>query len=213
MLRPSLAVAPRTLTVVVGAFAFAAALSGCGSSKLVTQWSDSQVKGAPMRDVLVIAVKNDPIRRRVWEDAFATALAERGAKATPSHQYFPNSLPDTSAVVARVAEMGYDGVVVVRTTNRDNQTNYVPPTTTMEPVTRWDRFAQTYVTYYREVSTPGYVEQQEVVGSEITVWRAGEGGRMVWSGLTETVDPSSPGEFSKELSKLVVPELVKAGLF
>jgi hypothetical protein len=115
-------------------------------------------------------------------------------------------------VVTKVRQEGYDGVIVVRTVNREDYTRYVPPTTTIEPVTRWDRFAQMYVTYHREVTTPGYVERERRVSSEISVWRTGEGGRMVWSGLTETVDPSSPGDFSAEVSKLVMPELRKAGL-
>lgn len=197
--------------IVLAAVALAAVL-GCGSSKLVTQWRDPAAAGAPLHNVLVIAVKNDATYRRVWEDTFARALTERGATVTQSHQLFPNALPDTADVVAKVRERGYDGVIVVRTTNREDYTHYVPPTTTIEPVTRWDRFAQMYVTYHREVTTPGYVERQRLVVSEITVWRTGEGGRLVWSGLTETVDPSSPGEFSNEISKLVMPELKKAGL-
>jgi hypothetical protein len=209
MLRLVRRAASRRALAVAGA---AAIVLGCGSSKLVSQWRDPQSSGPPLRNVLVIAVKNDPVRRRIWEDAFTGAIGERGAKVTPSHQLFPNALPDTAAVVAKVRESGYDGVIVVRTTGRDSQTRYVPPTTTLEPVTRWDRFSNTYVTYYREVTTPGYVESQRVVGSEVSVWRTGDGGRLVWSGLTETVDPSSPGDFSKELSKLIVPRLVEAGI-
>jgi hypothetical protein len=187
-------------------------VSGCGSSKLVSQWSDPNAGGPPLRKILVIAVRNDPTRRRIWEDAFARAMSARGATVTPSWQEFPNALPDTSAVVAKVQQVGYDGVVVVRRTGRESQDRVVPASTTLEPITFWDDFSRTYVTYYREVTTPGYVETQDVVGSQIDVWRTSEGGRMVWSGLTETVDPSSPAEFSDDLSKLIVPELVKAGL-
>jgi hypothetical protein len=211
MLRLARTPAPR-LACAVATIAVAAAGLGCASSKLVSQWHDAKAGGPPLRNVLVIAVKQDPVRQRIWEDTFARAIAARGAQVAQCHQLFPNALPDTAQVVAKVREIGYDGVIVVRTTSRATHTRVVPPTTAVEPVTRWDRFAQMYVTYYREVTTPGYVETERVVSSEVTVWRAGNGGRMVWSGLTETVDPRSPGEFSAEMAKLVVAELRKAGL-
>jgi hypothetical protein len=196
----------------VSAALAALVVSGCGSSKLVSKWSDSQLAGDPLRKILVIAVKNDPARRRIWEDAFANALGAHGAAVTPSYREFPDALPDTAGVVAKIQHTGYDGIVVVRRTGSETQDRVVPPSSTLEPITFWDEFSRTYVTYYREVSTPGYVETQAVVRSQIDVWRTGEAGGLAWSGLTETVDPDSPTDFSAELSKLVVPELVKAGL-
>ncbi|HEY6948486.1 MAG TPA: hypothetical protein VI297_06680 [Gemmatimonadales bacterium] len=65
------------------------------------------------------------------------------------------------------------------------------------------------MTVWRRAYRPGYVERTRVVSFETSVWSA-EG--LVWSGRSETTDPTSAREFSEELSQLIVPALAKAGV-
>lgn len=48
-------------------------LSCSPTTELVNVWKDPALQ-APINHVLVIAMRRDPIRRRLWEDAFVTQL-------------------------------------------------------------------------------------------------------------------------------------------
>ena len=78
----------------------------------------------------------------------------------------------------------------------------------MLPVDRYNPWTGFYHTYYHEVYAPGYTETERLVRYQIDVWSTeGQGGRLVWSGTTSTIDPSSGREVNREISKLIVPEL------
>jgi hypothetical protein len=47
---------------------------GCASSQLSYMWKDPLFKDAPMRNMLIITVKKDPVRRRLWEDGLVSEL-------------------------------------------------------------------------------------------------------------------------------------------
>jgi len=65
---------------------------------------------------------------------------------------------------------------------------------------------------YRRVYEPGYVETDRVVRYEINVWSTREPGRLVWTGTTESVDPTSVEQVSREISAKIVPELQEQGV-
>jgi hypothetical protein len=201
----------RTLTVIAG-FALALALgNGCATStSLTTTWADPAFSGPPVHKVMVIAVRKTPVNRRLWEDEMVKAIKQRRVSATPSYALWPEDVPDTQSVVARLRADGYDAAIVTHRLSTEERERYVPGYTTTAPTTAYQPYWGTYVTYYNQVYQPGYVENEKVVTIETQVWmKGGQNGRMVWSGLSESVDPTSAQEVSKELTGLIVPQLVK----
>lgn len=186
--------------------------AGCASSKLDGEWRDPRDAGGPLRNIYVIAVKRDPIVRRVWEDTFVDKLTKNGAQARASYRDFPDALPDTLAVVAQVRSAGYDGVVVADRIGSDTRQVYVPGTTHIEPSGWYRDWTGRYVESTREVSTSGYTETEKLVYHEATVWRTREGGKMAWVGRIETTNPETPQDVSRELADIVIPKLKKAGI-
>ncbi len=185
---------------------------GCSGSQLVDMWADPQPPSGPMTNVLVIAMKNDPARRRLWEDGFATELSKRGVHVTPSYQMFESAVPDTQQVVDAVRDKGFDGVLVAHQLSAETNVRRVPGYTTQEPVTRRNPWTGNYYTAWREIHHPGYVESERVVTHAIEVWSPKDDGRLVWTGNAQTVDPSSSQVMNKEITSLVIPELEKKGL-
>ena len=62
-----------------------AVTAGCAAqSEMTNLWKDPSFTSGPMRNVLVVALRKDPVRRRMWEDAFVDELGARGLSATPS---------------------------------------------------------------------------------------------------------------------------------
>ena len=199
--------------VMVAALAATLAGACASSSSLVNLWKDPQQPTQPMRKVLVIAVKKDPLTRRIWEDVFTSELGRRGVEATPSYRAFPDATPDTEQVIQEVTTHAQDGVFVVHKLGTETGQRFVPGYVTTEPVLRYNRWANAYYTYYREVREPGYTETEKIVHYQVDVWSTqGERGALVWSGTTQSIDPTSSREASQEISRLIAPELARSGV-
>ena len=205
--------APRRWAQAILVAQAALSLSGCGaSSSLVNMWRDPTFSQTPMTKVFVIAVKRDPAQRRIWEDGFVGELAKRGVTAAPSYRFFSNELPDTQQVTDVVQREGFDGVLVTHRLPTATNSYYVPGYVSTMPRTRYDPWSGTYYTYYRRVYEPGYTETERIVRYQTDVWSTGEGGKMVWTGTSESIDPSSGQDVNREISALIVPELARAGI-
>jgi hypothetical protein len=196
-----------------------ASLSGCASTSLVNMWKDTAFSGPPLHNFFVMSAAKNESRRRIFEDAFCAELVKHGAAATPSYRIFPDGPPSEQACQEHVAAGNYDGLMVVRRTGRETRENYVPGYTTVEPVTRYNPWWGTWTTAWREVHTPGYVDTETAVRFEFLVYgpppgqTAGPGttlSALLWTGTTETIDPTSAVDLSNEIAKTVIPELVKA---
>ena len=191
----------------------ASILSGCtGGTQLVEMWKDPTASSNPIHKALVVAVRRDPLSRRIWEDGFVTQLEKRGVTATPSYDRFPDSPPDTLQIEDLIRERGYDGILFTHRVGETTQDTYVPGYTRMEPVWVRSRWSLNYYTYWREVREPGYVETDRIVRHRVDVWSTRGDGRMVWSGTTESINPTSASDVNRNIAKLIVPELVSQGV-
>ena len=186
--------------------------AGCATSGLVNAWRDPTGPGAPLDNVLVIAVKPDEGARRLMEDAFVSALAREGLRATPSYRLFGTAVPDTQQVIDAVARDGYDGVIVSSRLSTDTVETYVPGYTTTEPRTRYSTWRQRYHTYYVDVEHPGYVAVDRIARHRVEVWSVTDGGRLLWTAEGQSIDPTSNSQINKEITKAVIPELVESGI-
>jgi hypothetical protein len=185
------------------------AASACSSTSLVNMWKDPSYPRQPLRNVLVVTLRKDAASRRIWEDGFVSALKAHGVTATPSYQLFPNADPDTTQLTDLVAHRGFDAVLVAHRTGVDTQVTYVPGYRTDVPYPGVSPWTGHYFFYYQRIYAPGYVEADRVVRYETDVWMTANGGRLVWSGVTESFNPSSTQDVNHEIASDIVPELVR----
>lgn len=186
---------------------------GCTSSRLTNIWRDSEFRSPPMSNMLITAAKKDPVNRRLWEDEIAATLSARGVTSVPSYRLFADSLPDADQVGAAVRDKKFDGVLFIRRLPTEISTNYVPGPIKREQVTQYDERTQTYSTFYRDVQQSGYTDSSKVVRHEVSVFSTQvEGGRLIWAGTGEMINPSSKEEVRNEITGLIVPELVRQGI-
>ena len=188
-----------------------ALLGGCSSGELSKMWRDPLFKGT-VKNALVIAVRKDPVRRRMWEDGFVAELNKHRVTATPSYRLFPDALPDTASVIAAIRSNGYDGVIVTRRIAVDTVSTYVPGNTRQEFVTRYDPLRNAYFTYYHDVTDSGYTETERIARHEVSIWSTGTDGRMIWSATGDAEEQGSGESVDREIVKLIVPELVSQGI-
>ena len=203
----------RRAVLLLVACAAAGVLSGCaGGTQLVDMWRDPTAPSQPIRKMLVVALRRDPTSRRVWEDGFVSALEKRGVTATPSYNLFAQAPPDTDEIEGAVRDHGFDGVLFAHRLGATTQSTYVPGYTHLEPVWVRSRWSFNYHSYWAEVHDPGYVETDRYVRYRTDVWSTAGDWILVWSGTTESMNPSSSADVNAEIAKLIVPELLAQGV-
>jgi hypothetical protein len=199
----------RRFAPLLVACAAAGILGGCSAgTQLVDMWRDPSAPAQPIHKMLVVAIRRDATSRRIWEDGLVSALEKRGVTATPSYNLFAQAPPDTDEIEAAVRDHNFDGVLSVHRLASTTQSTYVPGYTHLEPVWVKSRWSLDYHTYWTEVHEPGYVETDRIVRHRVDVWNTAEDWRLVWSGTTESVDPSSSRDVNAQIAKLIVPELL-----
>jgi len=185
---------------------------GCSTSVLVNQWSDASFRGPALTKILVIAVRKDPARRRVWEDAFIGELARHGVSATQSYRLFPDAPPDSNQLAGAVAEHAFDGIIVTRRLPKEGSGTYVPGYVTKEPETGYSRRKGEFYTYYHDVEHPGYVDTQVIANRSIDVWTCGGESWMVWSAVSRTPEPATAEAVHRDIVNLVIADLALKGI-
>jgi hypothetical protein len=188
-------------------------MSGCASSSLIDKWHDTTYLTPPLSKILVIAVRKDAAKRRVWEDAFSGEFATYGVAATSSYSLLPDAPPDTDQVATAVQSNGFDGVLVIRKLQTEINTHYKKGYMSMEQngpygpqyVPFWKRYWNDYLI----VEHPGYLDTQTVAVRAIDVATTGSGGHVIWSATSRTSDPASVIDIQKEIADLVMSELAR----
>jgi hypothetical protein len=189
-----------------------ALMAGCASSELVDIWSDTSFQGPALSKILVISVGKTAVHRRIWEDAFTVELANHDVAATPSYRLFPDSVPDTNQVIQVVRSSSFDGVLVSRWLPPEMTTQYLQGYATSEQDMRYDPRRKSFVTYYRDVEHPAYVDSQKVVLHAIDVWGSRNEGQLIWSATSKTPEPNSMQGVRQEIVGLVMSELARRGI-
>src|SRR5664280_2936438 len=145
-------------------------MESCSSTVLVDEWIDPSFHESPLKKILIIAIRKNPIQRRIWEDAFVSELSKKGVKATSSYNLFPDALPDTNQVIETVQGNGFDGILVTRILQKESELHYIDSYVTSEGIVRYNPFKNTYSTYFRDIDHPGYVDSTIVYRRAIEVW-------------------------------------------
>jgi len=203
------------LVIAAGAAVIIAAalIDGCGSTQLVNLWQDPAYTPAPMHKIMVMAMRKDPLIRRMWEDAFVVAAAGKssGTEMVSSYHLFPDSIPEPSAMDTLMAKEGIDGVLVVARMERDTLTSDMPGYISTEPVTEYSPRWNTYVTRYEAVYYPDYVDTTTAVSVRTDLLLAKNHGQLIWSATSESIDPTSRGDVRNSVADIAVKQLRKSG--
>ncbi len=202
--------APYKKFIIVSVLCFLMFLiESCSSSTLVNVWNDPSYHESPLKKILVIAIRRNPIQRRIWEDAFVGDLLKHRIEATSSYRLFPNALPDTNQVFEAIQENSFDGIIVILLLHPETQTNYVQGYVTTEKTTRFNNFRNRYDIYYNDVLHPGYVDSLKVKRSSIDVWALKKEDRIIWGATSNSPDLNTVESVQSDIAELVIAELAR----
>jgi hypothetical protein len=182
-------------------------LSACVSTTLTERWKDASYSAAPLHKVLVVGVQRDQGRRRIWEDAMVAALAHRAVQAEASYQVFPDQAPSPDQLSTIATRDGFDGVVATHFVS-SSQRAYIEPYAGWGCRWRCGGWGWGWPGYSGE-----YVESETLTDYQTDVFTVDAGGgKLIWSGVTRSLDPSSTTRVTEEISRVLLPNLIKDGI-
>lgn len=187
-------------------------LAGCVTARLTDVWKDPGLPAAPLTHLMVVSLAPSEVMRRTWEDAMAAGLTGHGVEATPSYQIWPEGPPEIDSLAAEVQREAFDGVVLTHPADVQTTRTYVHGETKLVPTKVYDKWKQHYVTYYRRVEAPGHVEVHTSLLVDTDIWMAADEFRMVWTGTTKAMNPTSTDATNKAIIRVILPRLVKQGV-
>jgi hypothetical protein len=183
-------------------------LGGCVSTSLIERWRDPTYNGPPLHRLLIVGAQRDDGRRRIWEDGMVTALARHGVQATASYVLFPSKAPNAEELAATAAREGFDGVLASLFVSASLRNYWIPGYAGLGYGWRWR-----YYGYWDAVYGPGYVETEQRADYQTDVFTVDSaGGRLIWTGITRSVDLSSTHSITIDISRVLVPTLTKQGI-
>jgi len=190
-------------------------LTGCGSStKFTGTWTNPDYASSQnVDDVMVVGIAPNETSRRIFETQMVAELERQGLRAWPSTQFHPavDQLSREKAE-ALIAEHGIEAVIVTRLVDVDRKDVYVPPTTYVSsyPTYGAPYYGSWYGYYsygYTVTHDPGYTYEKVTVVLETNLYDAASGD-IIWSGQSNTLDPSGVNDVIGPTVALIVDELV-----
>jgi hypothetical protein len=180
-----------------------AALTACSTPTTETNvWKSPTYAAGPMRSIAVFGGRVNQTERHTLEDGFVSALSAYGVRATPSYSIFGDQVPaDQATIRATLRSGGYDGALVSTLKGVSEQV-------LVAPEADW---GNGFYGAYWGPGAPVYAQTDQFVKFETTVWDP-VSGKMVWSAITQTENPTSGKDFATSLTKAIVPSIAKAGL-
>lgn len=204
----------KALTIVIVVAAVTLAFS---KPKLVMSWKNpSYVTDKKFQRVLALGLSDKTEIRADFEDALARQLSQTGVAAIPGHAILlrPESTQlDLNYLKAQIVENKMDAVVVSRLIKVENKVTYIPGGPSVSPFPYYTTFYGYYRVVYPVVYSPDYLREEKKVRIETNLYSTvSPDGDLVWTGVTDTFNPSSVHKTINGLVKLVVKEMQSEGV-
>ena len=182
------------------------------STKLVASWKNPEYSGATFHRILVIGMSAKPGVRADFEDALSKLVAGEGVEAIPGNTILlrpEGTKLDLGYLKTQVKAFKIDAVIVSRLVKVDKDITYIPGQPYV-PYPYYGSFYGYYGAVYPVVYSPDYLREDTTVRVETNVYAVkGADGELVWTGVSDTFNPSSADKVIDGLTKLIVKELRK----
>src|SRR5260221_13813577 len=165
--------------------------AGCSTTAHIEKsWRDPEVTVdmAKLNKVLVMALLKNENNRKAAEDQLVSML---NGKGVASYNYFAAAVPEEkeNEIKQKLKEEGFDGAIVMCLADVDKDVKYVPGNYSSFPP-YYGRFWGYYQNSWNHYYQPGYYETTKKFTVETNVYSLVRD-KLVWSGLTSSVDPQN----------------------
>lgn len=185
------------LAIIIG-------VSSCGGSTyMVDSWSapNETIQKGDLNKVMVAVLSNSETSRRRAEDE----IASYNSMFTPSYKVLGTQQMalDTAKSKSVLKSQNYDAVLLMRLRDKNETQTWVPGNT----YNYWGYHGMYYGAYY----DPGYVRNDVSYTIETNLFSIKDN-KLLWSGITSSMNPTSLETTVDEVVKEVYQRMKKDGL-
>lgn len=197
---------------ILGIFLCLFILSGCASTKFTATWKSDQVTNALQAEKIFVWVVAEKLAsRQATENEIVRMFESSGIDAKSSLTLLgPSFRPDsnkTEEIRQSLLQDGFDGALVLSVLDVEQSERYVQGST--YPTGFYGGYGWGYYyPYYGRVYEPGYYTTTTTVFLITDVYDL-ETKELLWTGQSESLDPSNLNSFVKQYSKSLRAQLKK----
>jgi hypothetical protein len=177
----------------------------CAGTKLTHTWVDETRHGKPVSDILVIGVTYKKENRQSFEDKFVAQLKAAGVEAVSSSDVIPMPADlelTKEAILKAVNKFKNDAVIITHLVGVGEKESYTAP----------ERNQGDYYGYYgwafSSTHEPGYYRTHTLVRLTTRLYDV-KTEKLIWSGMSESLDPDSTNQIMDELIDVLIKDLKK----
>jgi len=173
-------------------------LFACASTKLEKSWADPSfsLNPNPYKKVLVVAPLKDEASQRIAEDKIVKQLKK--SVGVQSYTYLKSTDTDPKVLNEKLLKDGFDGIILMHLTDVEKSVSYNQGTS----------YGGWYG--YRNY-TPGYYTENKTFLVETNMYSVKDD-KLMWSGTTSSLNPSSFNKSLDEIIAAIKTELQKKGI-
>ncbi|MGD8330814.1 MAG: hypothetical protein PVJ49_15405 [Acidobacteriota bacterium] len=187
-------------------------LAGCLATSVRDSWVAPDVQSPlDFEKILVVFISPDAARRNSAEDALVARLGADRAVASHtilSGDLVQNAQANEQAIRSQVSGQGFDAAIVMRLVNQEQQLTYTPG---MVYPAYYGGFYGYWGYGWGAAYSPGYLSTDTVVSVETDLYSL-EPDKLLYSGITETVNPSQVTQMVDDIATAVEQDLRKRRL-
>ena len=213
------ATSPARTTRVALLILAASVISGCATttSNMVSSWVDPDHGTQPIRKILVIGLANDPTMRKTFETKMVGILEREKVASVASYTVMPeiraggDEAAARAIIVKAVTEAGADAVTITRLVSEETSQQFVQGGVYAAPYPYYGGMYPYYYNSYSVAYTPSYVVENKLYVIETNLYDVATE-KLVWTGVSETLNPSSAVLGVESVGKTIVRTLRSEGL-
>jgi len=192
-------------------------ITGCSGAKtdIIGEWQPDNYQKGKISNVLVVGIfaKDKPLLRRNFEDGITAAFKSDNINATPSMDHMPYDVTvDSTTFEKYFKDLNIDAVVVSRLVAIDQKRDYQSGYLYTIPFNYYYGFYSFYYAGIAYANSSGYMSQDVVVVLETNIYQTSDE-KLIWSGISETVDPTKASDVINSFGDALVSKLKKEGYF
>jgi len=189
----------------------------CSGTKteIIGQWQEDDYQKGEIDKVLVLGIVDvkKPLLRRKFEDGMKKAFIDNGLEAIASMDIMPyDEVVDSTSFEKHFKDLEFDAVLVSRLVGVDKERKVEAGYAYVIPFNSYYGFYGHYYASVTYANSSSYLSKNVVVVLETNLYETSDK-KLVWSGISETLDPDKASDVINSFSKILVSTLDAEGFF
>ena len=188
--------------------------TSCGpTTEIIGEWSEDEYKTGSIDKLLILGIvdQKKPLLKRKFEDGLVDAFKGGGIDAVASMDYIPyDEIIDSTTFEKYFNEMELDAVLVSRLVGLDKERRVQAGYAYVIPYNSYYGFYGHYYASIKYANTSSYLSKNVVVVLETNLYETKDK-KLIWSGISETLDPDKASDVINSLGAALVYKLSSEG--